>query len=393
MAFLFQKRKTPVEAMKSLLKYLTLIEEGKSSSDAEVGQRTAAKLIENIDTMKYWLFGDGDGSGGSSSGGHGGGSSVNAVQAAIDHLAAPTTKSAQHTDEMVEQLFDGVNFSILIQHMQHFEFESRRDVVAMFVFAARIAKDRTVSWITTHQNFITLLIEGYTATETALHCGAILREIARHEDLCALVLQPTFTTAHGQQVTAHSVMIKQDTTQPLPFPHMERLFGFVQFPVFDIAQDAFSTLKALLTKHTKLVAKFLETCFTDFFNKYNQLLLGSDNYVTKRLGLKLLAELLLARPNFNVMMQYISDPAYLRLIMTLLRNPMRSIQIESRHIFKIFVANPRKSDAIQTILYRNKDKLVEFLQNFNNDKADEQFNEEQTILISTLIHLEPPRQQ
>ena len=48
---------------------------------------------------------------------------------------------------------------------------------------------------------------------------------------------------------------------------------------------------------------------------------------------------------------------------------------------KVFVANPKKPEAIEAILRRNKDRLLSFLQEFHNDKDDEQFNDEKKFLI------------
>lgn len=55
--------------------------------------------------------------------------------------------------------------------------------------------------------------------------------------------------------------------------------------------------------------------------------------------------------------------------MTLLRDKKRTIQFEAFHVFKVFVANPKKTDPVLDILVRNKDKLVVFLNNFHNDKG------------------------
>lgn len=109
------------------------------------------------------------------------------------------------------------------------------------------------------------------------------------------------------------------------------------------------------------------------FAKYKTLL-SSDNYVTKRMSLKLLGEILLDRSNFNVMsgsptalpclataavcvrdsddshaahvhktrMKFISSKENLKTIMLLLRDKSPAIQFEAFHVFKVFVANPKK---------------------------------------------------
>lgn len=57
---------------------------------------------------------------------------------------------------------------------------------------------------------------------------------------------------------------------------------------------------------------------------------------------------------------------------------------------QVFVANPNKPRPILEILLRNKDKLVEFLTNFHNDRSDdEQFNDEKAYLIKQIRELKP----
>lgn len=89
------------------------------------------------------------------------------------------------------------------------------------------------------------------------------------------------------------------------------------------------------------------------------------------------------------MTRFIADVDNLILIMKALKDKSRYIQFEAFHVFKVcrlldsdfrefnvsqvFVANPAKAPAIVKILYRNKVKLLEFLNDFQNDKSDDQF--------------------
>ena len=86
---------------------------------------------------------------------------------------------------------------------------------------------------------------------------------------------------------------------------------------------------------------------------------------------QLLGELLLDRHNFTTMTRYISNTENLKLMMTMLRDRSRNIQFEAFHVFKVFVANPNKTKSVQDILLKNKDKLVEFLSKFHNDRTGE----------------------
>ena len=85
--------------------------------------------------------------------------------------------------------------------------------------------------------------------------------------------------------------------------------------------------------------------------------------------MQLLGELLLDRANFNIMTKYISNQENLKMMMNMLRDKSRSIQFEAFHVFKVFVANPNKPKPILDILLKNKDKLINFLNTFHNDRG------------------------
>lgn len=74
--------------------------------------------------------------------------------------------------------------------------------------------------------------------------------------------------------------------------------------------------------------------------------------------------------------------------MNLLRDKSRNIQFEAFHVFKVFVANPQKPADIMSILSKNKDKLLTFLEEFHNDRTDdEQFKDEKAFLIKQIRDL------
>lgn len=220
----------------------------------------------------------------------------------------------------------------------------------------------TVEYICTRPEILYILMKGYEKHDIALNCGSMLRECARYEALAKIMLYS---------------------------PDFYNFFSYVEVSTFDIASDAFSTFKELLTRHKMLSSEFLEANYDTFFNEY-QNLLNSTNYVTKRQSLKLLGELLLDRHNFTIMTRYISSQDNLKLMMTMLKDRSRNIQFEAFHVFKVFVANPNKPKPILDILLRNKDKLVDFLTKFQTDRADDdQFNDEKAYLIKQIRELKP----
>jgi len=137
-----------------------------------------------------------------------------------------------------------------------------------------------------------------------------------------------------------------------------------------------------------VVAQFLQINYDQFFAKYNSLL-KSSNYVAKRQSIKLLGEILLDRANYTIMTMYVDSADHLKLTMNLLRDKSRNVQYEAFHVFKVlikqskgvernnrlltnilqvFVANPKKSKAVQDILVKNREKLLDFLPKFHAER-------------------------
>ena len=123
---------------------------------------------------------------------------------------------------------------------------------------------------------------------------------------------------------------------------------------------------------------------------YNETLIKSQSYVTKRQSIKLLGEILLDRANYPVMTAYVDRGDHLKLCMRLLRDERKMIQYEAFHVFKVFVANPKMSDDVKKILLQNRDKLLRFLPRFLEDRTeDDQFTDEKSYLLRRIQELEP----
>ncbi|KAB7495765.1 Protein Mo25 [Armadillidium nasatum] len=327
-----KSNKSPQEVCRQLKEALTALE--RADKKAEKAQEDVSKSLSQIKTMLYG-----------------------------------TSDSEPQTDFVIAQLsqeFYNTNMLLmLITNLHRIDFEGKKDVAQIFnnILRRQIGtRTPTVEHICTKPIILFTLMKGYEHQEIALHCGTMLRECARHEALARIIL-------YGEDFYS--------------------FFKYVEVSTFDIASDAFSTFKDLLTKHKMLSAEFLEQNYDQVFSNYEHLL-NSENYVTRRQSLKLLGELLLDRHNFTVMKKYISNPDNLKLMMTMLKEKSRNIQFEAFHVFKVFVANPEKPRPILEILLRNQDKLVEFLTRFHNDRTeDEQFNDEKAYLIKQIKELKP----
>lgn len=254
---------------------------------------------------------------------------------------------------------------LMIKRLEFVEFEAKKDIVQVFNKLLRRdfgQRNPTVDHIAEHPEIIRLLVEGYEKPQVhALSCGLMLRECIKKDQLARLI-------------TENDALFY-------------KFFKYVQNQQFDIAADAFTSFKELLTSHKILIANFLEKNYEPVMAQYDQLL-KSENYVTRRQSLKLLGELLLDRANFTIMSRYISDPENLKCMMLMLRDKSKNIQFEAFHVFKVFVANPSKSPAITSILLKNKAKLIDFLGKFQESRSDdEQFAEEKTYLIRQIKEL------
>uniref|UniRef100_A0A3Q1GGQ6 Calcium binding protein 39-like n=1 Tax=Acanthochromis polyacanthus TaxID=80966 RepID=A0A3Q1GGQ6_9TELE len=264
-----------------------------------------------------------------------------------------------HTEtvaQLAQELYNSGLLISLVENLQVIDFEGKKDVCQIFnnILRRQIGtRSPTVEYFCSHQEVLFILLKGYETPQVALNCGIMLRECIRHEPLAKVVL-------HSE--------------------HFHSFFNYVEMSTFDIASDAFATFKDLLTRHKVLVAEYLEQNY-DAQNIHNVYFIS----------LQLLGELLLDRHNFTVMTRYISKPENLKLMMNLLRDKSPNIQFEAFHVFKVFVANPNKTQPIIDILLKNQTKLIDFLSNFQKDRTDdEQFNDEKTYLIKQIRDLKKP---
>eukprot|EP00242_Pyramimonas_sp_CCMP2087_P014324 CAMPEP_0198221958 /NCGR_PEP_ID=MMETSP1445-20131203/86023_1 /TAXON_ID=36898 /ORGANISM="Pyramimonas sp., Strain CCMP2087" /LENGTH=350 /DNA_ID=CAMNT_0043900293 /DNA_START=135 /DNA_END=1187 /DNA_ORIENTATION=+ len=252
---------------------------------------------------------------------------------------------------------------ILVTTLSFLHFEERKDVVQIFngvLHSDREELHDGVEFLLQHPDLLQKIASGYENVDIALNCGAMLRECIKHARLAR---------------------------QLLFSPELVHFFKWVELKEFEAASDAFTTFKELLITHKTIVAEYLESSYDEFFEHYT-LLLKSENYVTRRLSLKLLSEILLDRANGAIMMKYIEDLENLKLMMMLLKDQSKNIQYEAFHVFKVFVANPNRPVGIAEVLKHNRDKMLRYLENFHNDRDDEQFKEEKQHLIRILEELQ-----
>ncbi|ODV79791.1 uncharacterized protein CANTADRAFT_21079 [Suhomyces tanzawaensis NRRL Y-17324] len=244
----------------------------------------------------------------------------------------------------------------LMVNLKKLDFDSRKDVVILFLTLLRRqigSKSPTVEYILNQKpEILGLLIRGPESSEIGLICGQILRDCIKFESINKFVL--------------HSSLFWN-------------FFKYVQISIFEIATDAFITLHDLLTNHKKLVSEFLARNYDNFTSSINKLI-QSNNYVTKRQSVKLLSELVLRRQNQAFLNQYFDDTNNLKLMMILLSDKLKNLQIEAFHIFKFFVAKPKKSQKVLDVLIKNKKNFIAFFDTFDIQSDSTTIDERDYVL-------------
>lgn len=217
-------------------------------------------------------------------------------------------------------------------------FEGRKNIAAIFNFL--LTTGPTVSEIFSsytlrnYHDVMTPLFVGLdspdVSPDTSLLCGTMFRSTLKHNALYRKLLDSSsdYPEEKEQQQQQQHVILQQvedttpsqpttrqqqqqanyfqntttpstTTTQQLEVSCRERyLYPIMDRQVFvsnfDSASDALTTLREIFTSNTTIASEYLERDYDTVFSKFNSIL-QSESYVTKRMSLKLLGELLLNR--------------------------------------------------------------------------------------------------
>lgn len=344
MAFLFKRNpKTAAELVRAMNEQVGKLD---GSGDSRKAQEEVTRYLKHVREIME----------GNTSGSH---SDNGGMTARLDQLS-----------QLAREVYSTDCLYLLLSHLEQIEFDSRKLVVLLFngLLRRRVGqRSPTVDYLVERPQIIGLLLRGPENPEISLSTGAMLREALQYEQISQIVLYSS---------------------------QFWRYFDYCTADSFETSTDAFSTVAELLTFHRKLVSSFFDTHMERFIDSINRLLVY-PNYVTKRESVKLLSRLILTKANYNLMTTYVSSPHNLKLIMILLGDKSRNIQLEAFNVFKVFVANPHKNKAITDILMKNRDKLLTFLSDFNTDhsKYDDLFVAEKAFVIDQISKLPKIRQK
>ncbi|KAL6532299.1 hypothetical protein OROGR_014269 [Orobanche gracilis] len=267
MSFSFFKQsrtKTPQELVKAIKDSLMALDP-KTVAEVKALEKALEEVEKNISSMRTMLSGDGE-----------------------------IEPSADQIEQLTLEISNEDVISLLFHKLPILGWETRRNIVHCWSLLLKQKVDSLfycVQYVENHLELLDFLVVCYDNKEIALTCGHMLRECIKVPTLAKYILKS---------------------------PSFELFFKFVELPNFDVASDAFSTFKDLLTKHAVAVSEFLTTHYKEFFEQYEKLL-TSANYVTRRQSLKLLSEFLLESPNSHIMKRYIAEVHHLKVMMTLLK--------------------------------------------------------------------------
>ncbi|XP_047342653.1 putative MO25-like protein At5g47540 [Impatiens glandulifera] len=328
------KPRTPLEIIRQTRELLLYLD-ADSHEDSHKHASKMAELNKLLNEIKLILYGD------------------------SESVANPDACAS-----VTQEIFGEDTLRLLIVSIPKLDLEGRIDATQVVANLQRqpvqyrlIASD----YLEANLDLMDILILGYEDPVLGIHYGVMLRECIRH------------------QVVARYVLASE---------HVKKFFDYTQLPNFDVASDALTTFKELLTRHKSSVAEFLSKNYDWFFADFNSKLLESANYITRRQAIKLLCEILLERSNTSIMVQYVSSKDNLRILMNLMRETSKSIPVDAFHVFKLFATNPNKPAEIVTILIANRSKLLRFFAGFKIDKEDEQFDADKAQVMKEIAELE-----
>ncbi|KAF8776305.1 hypothetical protein HU200_003711 [Digitaria exilis] len=269
--------------------------------------------------------------------------------------------------QLTKEFFKKTNdiFRQIIVCLPHLDLETQKDVTQVIANLQRQKVDSRLvasEYLETNSDLLDILMSRYDNMDIAVHYSTLLRDCIRHQIAARYVLESR---------------------------HLRGFFDYIQFPDFNIQSDVFKTFKELMTRHKSTAAEFFSKNYDWFFAEFNsKLILSASNYFIRRQAIQLLRDILLESSNTTVMVRYVSSKEHLIILMNLLRDQSKAIQVEAFHVFKLFVLNKDKPAEITDILHANRNKLLRFLKDFSTvDKEDKKFEADKGKVISEILTL------
>lgn len=229
---------------------------------------------------------------------------------------------------------------LLVHNIHRLPFEARKDTQTIISNVFRFRSPGSTSnepdalkeVLRSQPGIVTSLCNGYDRRESASACGGILKEALKWDAVAAVILYDE-PLPEGRTIDIYNDV---DTSAKSSGRGVFwKFFEWIDRSSFEVSADAFDCFRLILTKHKQLVSQYISTNFDMFFEKYNNVLVKSESYVTKRQSIKLLGEILLDRQFYEVMTRYVDSGDNLKLVMWQLKDDRRMVQYEAFHVFKV----------------------------------------------------------
>jgi len=156
------------------------------------------------------------------------------------------------------------------------------------------------------------------------------------------------------------------------------LSGYVWNTVFDISSEALSLLEEILFSENKDVQKQCHTFLNEHPSEMMEIfmhLFEQENYLAKREAMKIIHQILVCKnDNKDFYSYFVSQKDHLRFTMNSLNDESIAITIEAFELLIIFLHAPAelRGHKVNETLQKNCDKLMEFIEHFQEDKSDDE---------------------
>lgn len=280
-----------------------------------------------------------------------------------------TKPTPEAIDELYRAMYKTDLFHELLLRIFDLEFEARKEAVLIFAICLGYSKDNknvTVDYLVSRPEILSLMLRTPElslsvkgAHNVFLTAANMIMECIKYDQLCRIILTDA---------------------------QLWKFFDYAKLGNFEISTASLQILSTTLTTHPKLVSKEFFTLDSNIlrFIQCINILIAQGNYVTKRQSTKLLASLIVVRSNNQLMNSYINSPDNLKLIMTLMTDKSKNLQFEAFNVFKVMIANPRKTKVVFDILVKNRDKLLLYFESFGSNSQDSTFLDEKEFVTQEI---------
>mmetsp|Transcript_6301 Transcript_6301/g.11619 ORF Transcript_6301/g.11619 Transcript_6301/m.11619 type:complete len:419 (+) Transcript_6301:126-1382(+) len=342
--------RTPAEYAASCSRALDCILDEKS--EEEKVKKAYSKLERLLKEMAVMLYGDGE-------------------------KPVDTNK----VNRLIRELRSSDLMARLVMKVERLGFEIPKSIskILSFWLHDKGLYNDAIAYFDRHRGLVGHLVSHFEREEVSLPCAEIVKEALVHPKLLKSALEED----KGNIVfkVLEYVGVKDIAFASEAYGMLDTIINCRLSRDQNISAD-------MQKEHLKLVATWLDANYEEFWKKIHTFMEPTGSHLMMEQMLKLVYQVLKTHRNYYIMMRYINDPENLTRVMRLLRVQNKKIQVMAFNVFKIFVANPEKSEKIIEILLPNVEKIMKFFQALGaDDELDGKFEDDLEVLNEQLKEL------